>query len=117
MRFALLMQRAVRQEVEIVTARDVVRMATLGGAEAMALSHLPGSLTPGKRADLIAVRMDRPHAIPATDPYAALAYTARADDVLFTLCNGEVLYDDGIWPTLDAQEVVAGARAARMKLP
>ena len=117
MRFALLMQRAVREEVEAVTAHDVVRLATLGGAEAMGLAHQTGSLTPGKRADLIAVRLDRPHAVPATDPYAALVYAARADDVLFTLCDGEILYDNGTWPTLDAQTVVGGARAARAKFP
>ena len=117
MRFALLMQRAATQEVEAVTARDVARMATLGGAEAMGLSHLIGSLTPGKRADLIAVRLDRPHAVPATDPYSALVYTARADDVLFTLCDGEVLYDNGVWPTLDPAAVLTGARQARAKLP
>jgi len=117
MRFALLMQRAATEEVEAVTARDVARMATLGGAEAMGLSHLIGSLTPGKRADLIAVRLDRPHAVPATDPYSALVYTARADDVLFTLCDGEVLYDNGVWPTLDPAAVLTGARQARAKLP
>ena len=117
MRFALLMQRAATQEVEAVTARDVVHMATLGGAEAMGLSHLIGSLTPGKRGDMIAVRLDRPHAVPATDPYSALVYTARADDVLFTLCDGEVLYDDGIWPTLDPAAILTGARQARAKLP
>ena len=116
MRFALLLQRAVRQEVEVVTARDVVRLATLGGAEAMGLSAHTGSLTPGKRADLIAVRLDCPHAVPATDPYAALVYTARADDVLFTLCDGKVLYDNGLWLTLDAQAIMDGARAARAKL-
>ena len=116
MRFALLLQRAVRQEVEVVTARDVVRMATLGGAEALGLAHQTGSLTPGKRADMIAVRLDRPHAVPATDPYAALVYTARADDVLCTLCDGEVLYDSGDWPTLDAVAIIDGARAARAKL-
>ncbi len=116
MRFALLLQRAVRQEVEVVTARDVVRMATLGGAEALGLAHQTGSLTPGKRADMIAVRLDRPHAVPATDPYAALVYTARADDVLCTLCDGEVLYDSGAWPTLDAVAIIDGARAARAKL-
>jgi len=117
MRFALLMQRAVRQEVGVVTARDVLRMATLGGAEAMGLSAQTGSLTPGKRADLIAVRLDRPHAVPATDPYAALVYASRADDVLLTLCSGEVLYDNGHWPTLDTPAILAGAWQARVKLP
>ncbi len=116
MRFALLMQRAVRQEVEVVTARDVVRMATLGGAGAMGLAHQTGSLTVGKRADLIAVRLDRPHAVPATDPYAALIYAARADDVILTLCDGEVLYDGGVWPTLDAPTIMDGAQVARAKM-
>ena len=116
MRFALLMQRAAREEVEVVTARDIVRLATLGGAEAMGLAEQIGSLTPGKRADLITVRLDRPHTVPATDPYAALVYSARADDVLLTLCDGEVLYDHGVWPTLDAPAILAGGRQAREKL-
>ena len=116
MRFALLMQRASLEDAEAVTARDVVRLATLGGAEAIGLSSQIGSLTPGKQADLIAVRLDRPHAVPATDPYAALVYTARAEDVLFTLCNSEILYDSGVWPTLDAPAILGEARAVRAKV-
>ena len=116
MRFALLLQRGVQERVETVTARDVVRLATLGGAAAMGLDAHIGSLTSGKRADLIAVRLDRPHTIPATDPYAALVYSARADDVLFTLGDGEILYDQGLWPTLDVEAILVGARSARAKL-
>ena len=116
MRFALLMARAVGEDVEAVTAHDVLRLATLGGAEAMGLASQAGSLTPGKRADLIAVRLDRPHAVPATDPYAALVYSVRADDVVLTVCDGEGLYDAGAWPTLDAQEVIRRARQAREKM-
>ena len=116
MRFALLMQRAALEDVEAVTAHDIVRLATLGGAEAMGLAGQTGSLTPGKQADLIAVRLDRPHAVPATDPYAALVYTARADDVLFTLGSGEILYDNGHWPTLAAPAIMNGAQTARAKL-
>ena len=116
MRFALLMQRAALEDVEAVTARDIIRLATLGGAEAMGLAGQTGSLTPGKQADLIVVRLDRPHAVPATDPYAALVYAARADDVLFTLGSGEILYDNDLWPTLDAPAVMDNARAVRSKL-
>ena len=116
MRFALLMQRAVQEDVEAAAARDVLHLATLGGADALGLASRTGSLTPGKAADMIAVRLDRPHTVPATDPYAALVYTARADDVLFTLGSGEVLYDHGHWPTLDAAAVLGGARAARAKI-
>ena len=116
MRFALLMQRATQEDVEAVTASQVLRLATLGGAEAMGLDGQIGSLTPGKQADMIAVRLDRPHTIPMTDPYAALVYSVRADDVRLTLCDGEVLYDEGVWPTLDAKAVLNRAGAARAKL-
>ena len=115
MRFALLLARASGEDAEAVTARDVLRLATLGGAEAMGLAEQTGSLTPGKRADLIAVHLDRPHAVPATDPYAALVYSARADDVMLTVCNGEVLYESGVWPTMDAQEIMQRAREVREK--
>lgn len=115
MRFALLMQRAARQDVETITAAQVLRMATLGGADALGLADLAGSLTPGKRADLIAVRLAAPHTVPATDPYAALVYSARADDVCFTLCDGMPLYDTGRWLTLDASATLERAQAIRAK--
>ncbi len=116
MRFALLLQRAARRDAGTVTAAQVLRMATLGGAEALGLSEQTGSLTPGKRADLIAVRLSAPHAVPATDPYAALVYSTRASDVCFTLCDGVPLYDDRHWPTLDPSTILSHARAARAKL-
>lgn len=116
MRFALLLQRAKLEDAEAVTARDVLRLATLGGAEAMGLSAQIGSLSPGKRADLIAVTLTQPHTVPATDPYAALVYSVRASDVVFTLCDGEVIYDAGRWPTLDKPAIYENAQAARAKL-
>ena len=116
MRFALLLQRAKLEDAEAVTARDVLHLATLGGADAMGLSAQIGSLTPGKRADLIAVGLTQPHTVPATDPYAALVYSACASDVVFTLCDGEVIYDTGVWPTLGKSAIYKNARAARAKL-
>jgi len=116
MRFALLMQRAVQEDVEAVTAAQILRLATLGGAEAMGLAGQIGSLRIGKQADLIAVRLDAPHVLPATDPYAALVYSARAEDVLLTLCDGVVLYDTGYWSTLDAAAIFAEVKMARQKL-
>ena len=113
MRFALLLQRAAHEDVESVTAAQILRLATLGGAEAMGLSEGTGSLSPGKRADFIAVRLDSPHVFPSADPCAALVYSARADDVLLTVCDGEVLYEAGVWPTLEANAIMQEVKAAR----
>lgn len=116
MRFALLLQRAHRGDTEAVTAHQIVRLATLGGAGALGLDALTGSLAPGKQADLIAVRLSAAHTMPATDPYAALVYSARAADVVFSLCNGNVLYDGGAWPTLDAPAILKRAHTLRHKI-
>lgn len=115
MRFALLSQRAATRSVECVTAKQIVHMATLGGAQAMGISDHTGSLTPGKKADLIAVRLDSPHSTPATDPYAAIAYTSRAADVCLTICDGVLLYSDGDWTTLNKDSILAESRKVREK--
>ncbi len=92
MRFGLLMQRGKLEEVAI-SARQMVSAATLGGARALGWADRIGSLATGKKADVIAVRLDTLHAAPATDPYAALVYSARAEDVCLTMVNGRILYD------------------------
>jgi 5-methylthioadenosine/S-adenosylhomocysteine deaminase len=116
MRFALLAQRAIRKEVPVITAPQMVRLATLGGAEALGLSDRIGSLTPGKDADFIAVRCSGPHAAPVSDPYAVLVYSARASDVVLTVAHGEVLYEEGAWRTMDAEGVLREAAESRSRL-
>lgn len=123
MRFALLMARASTQNAVGVTAQDVLRMATLGGAAALGLGDITGSLTPGKRADLTAVSLDRLHTHPATSAEAALVYSARADDVVLTVCDGNVLFDrtgtdtarSSSNPHLSHHQLLESAAAVRLK--
>ncbi len=115
MRFGLLAQRAARKDAIAVTARQMVEIATLGGANALGVNA--GSLTPGKRADVIAVSLAGSHATPATDPYSALVYTSRADDVRMTMVDGDVLYRDGAWTNIEVTEVLCKANAMRAKAP
>ena len=116
MRFAVLGQRARREAVAGVTARDAVTMATLNGARALGLGAVTGSLTVGKRADMVAVDVGRRHSTPSSDPYAALVYSSRADDVVFTMVDGEVLFDDGRFSSIDEASTLAGARELRRDL-
>jgi 5-methylthioadenosine/S-adenosylhomocysteine deaminase len=55
MRAAALVAKAVTGDVTAAAAFDTLRMATLGGAEAMSIDDQIGSLEPGKSADLIAL--------------------------------------------------------------
>jgi 5-methylthioadenosine/S-adenosylhomocysteine deaminase len=72
-----------------VTAEQLLTMATLGGAAALGMAAAIGSLTPGKRADLIAVAADR---LDEADPYGSLIRQAQDDSVTFGMVAGEVIY-------------------------
>lgn len=78
-----------------LTARQVVHMATLGGAVALGWHDRIGSLTPGKRADVIVVDRSRPHHQPRHDPYTTLVYASSAADVRHVWVDGSWRVRDG----------------------
>ena len=61
--------------------KEIVAMATIEGAKALGLGAVTGSLEAGKEADLVLVETDSPNMFPVYDPYSALVYSARADNV------------------------------------
>jgi 5-methylthioadenosine/S-adenosylhomocysteine deaminase len=96
-----------------LTAREVVELATRGGAEALGLARAIGSLETGKQADVIVIDSTGAHQAPneALDPFVTIAHASRASDVRMTMVAGRALYRDARWLTLDHDRVVAEARA------
>ncbi|MEO7273638.1 MAG: 5'-deoxyadenosine deaminase [Vicinamibacterales bacterium] len=115
MRLAATLQ-ALRHGPGALPAREVVWMATRGGARALGLDHQIGSVEVGKRADLIVVERDRPHLQPDRDPWSTLVYAARGPDVRLAMVDGEVLVDAFTLTRFDASEVAASARAGAAEL-
>jgi 5-methylthioadenosine/S-adenosylhomocysteine deaminase len=73
-------------------AEQVVRWATMGGAQALGLDHLVGSVTAGKRADLVLIKNDdAPALYPILNPYGTVVYQAGRGDVDTVLVNGRVV--------------------------
>jgi cytosine/adenosine deaminase-related metal-dependent hydrolase len=97
-------------------ARTVLGLATMGGARALGLEHEIGSLEVGKRADLITVRVDRPHAWPAagSDPADRLVYASQATDVATVLVDGRVVVRQGTLQTADLAVIESDAETARV---
>jgi cytosine/adenosine deaminase-related metal-dependent hydrolase len=106
----------VRHRDEPLGARDILALATCDGAAALGWGDRIGSLEPGKRADVIVVRADKPHQGPFAerDPYTTLVHAARDRDVRLTVVDGRVLYRDGEHTTLEparcAEEATREAR-------
>jgi 5-methylthioadenosine/S-adenosylhomocysteine deaminase len=92
LRAAILLQRASTGDPGALGTADALRLATLGGAEALGLADQIGSLEPGKRADLVVVRLDDTAFWPCDDPIAALVLAGGGDRVVFTMVDGFVRY-------------------------
>lgn len=115
MREAALLQK-IRLGPHALPARDIVRMATEGGATALMWSDEIGTLEEGKRANLILVAQDSVHVLPSEDPAGNLVYANDANDVVMTIVNGRILYEDGKLTTIDEDKLKEQVRKQRKKL-
>lgn len=107
---ASLLYKGVTGNPTVIPARQLVELLTVGGAQVLGLADRIGTLAPGKEADIICIGVDGPHATPFTDPFAHLAYSARASDVRHAVVRGRPLLCDRELTTIDLDEVLAAAR-------
>jgi len=91
-RFAALGARNRVGRNRFVTAKEVLNAATLGGAKALGLDHVIGTLEAGKRADIAVVSLSNEAQKPVADIHAALVFSSNARDVLATMVNGRILH-------------------------
>lgn len=96
--------------------REMLRMATIGGAVGLGLDDRIGSLTVGRRADIIAVRLDSLTMAPAADPVAVLVHCATPADVALTIADGRILKRDGVLVADDAGSITRAASATLARL-
>ncbi len=101
-----------RWDATVVPAQEALDHATRGGAAALGLGDQVGSLEEGKRGDLMLVDLQGPGLQPMHDVVSHLVYAATGRDVTHTVVDGEVLYEDGAYATLDLDSVRAEAREA-----
>jgi len=97
-------------------AQDLLRIATLGGAEALGISDDVGSIEIGKQADLIAVDLSKPHVLPVFSPTTALVYSAKASDVTMTMVGGEIVFDERGVSGVNEKALCQKAEAIREKM-
>ena len=97
-------------------ASDVFHMATLGAAKSMGRDHDLGSLTVGKKADLVLFDFRRAHLTPAFNPIATLVHVAQGRDVTTVIVDGQIVIEDGHAVFSDPDCIRRDARAAAESL-
>jgi 5-methylthioadenosine/S-adenosylhomocysteine deaminase len=116
MDLAAKLQKVITLDPQALPATAALAMATIGGARALGLEKEIGSLETGKRADLITVRLDQPHAVPMYDVISQMAYALKASDVGDVMVNGKPVVRGGRALTLDSKQVLAKAQEYRAKI-
>ena len=109
MDLAAKLQKVSTGDPQALPAEQAFAMATIIGARALRMDNLIGSIEKGKRADLIAVRLDAPHAVPMYNVYSQLVYALKASDVSDVMVNGKMIVRDRKMLTVDATPVLAKA--------
>jgi len=92
------------------SAVQIVQMATKGGAAALGVADILGSLVPGKKADLITIDLNQPHLTPMYEPCSHLVYAARGADVRDVIVDGRMVMRRRQLVDIDEQEVKGKVR-------
>ena len=106
MRFAALQERAAGQDATALPAAAALMMATVCGARAQGRADRCGMLKEGMDADIVLIDFSAPHLMPCHNVINTLVFGAKGGDVAMTMVRGNILYQNGQFPTIDLKAVV-----------
>ena len=110
MRTAALLAKAVAQDASVVSAHQVLRMATMNGAKALGLEQQIGSVEIGKSADLITINLGGLESQPMYDPISHLVYCTSREQVTHVWVAGKALLEQRKLSTLNEAELIKSAQ-------
>ena len=92
-----------------LAAQRLLELATIDGARDLGIADRTGSLTPGKRADILMVRAKDPNIGPVIDPAFALVYSAQPSNIDTVIVDGRILLRNSRFTAVDSEEVMREA--------
>jgi len=104
-RMAFLLARVGSCDAAVMTARDVLELATIGSARVLGRDDI-GYLAPGMSADFIAFNLDRPHFVGAHHDVVAALIFCHANPVDYSFINGKRVIDAGYLTTVELETLV-----------
>ncbi|MBI4524772.1 MAG: amidohydrolase [Deltaproteobacteria bacterium] len=112
MKVASLLQKVHHRDAGVIDPYTVLRMATIGGARALGLDRICGTIELGKRADLILVESRVPHNQPINNLFSQLVHCAKSSDVQTVVVNGRILMRNREVTELDEGRIISEAQRA-----
>jgi len=104
------------ENIPEMTFREAIEMATLNGAKALGIDDVTGSLTVGKRADLILIRGNDPNIAPVTNIESAVVMGASPANVDTVLIDGRIVKRGSKLVAYDVGKIVREAKASALRI-
>ena len=105
-----------RGDPTVMPAKQVFRMATIGGAEVLGLADEIGSIEAGKAADLVLIDVARPELVPLYDVYSHLVYAVKGPHVRSVIVDGRVIVRDRKMTTIDVEAVMSKVNELKLRI-
>lgn len=109
------LQKIKNKNAAAMDADAVLGFATVGSAECMGLDDCK-YIAEGMKADLTVINLHRPNMQPINNISKNIVYSGSKENVMLTMVNGKILYENGSFPTLDAEKIYAEAQEATDRL-
>lgn len=115
MKFFALLNKERRNDPTLVTPLETLMAATSVGAQSQGRNDC-GKIAEGYKADLVVMDISGPQWQPIHDPVNNLVYSSSGSDVVLTMIDGRVVYDDGEYTTIDIEKVIFETNRAKNKI-
>jgi len=106
MRAAVAGARLAQADASAMPSQAALMMATVCGAQAQGRAESCGMLAEGMDADIVLVDFSAPHLMPCHNVLSGLVFCAKGGDVAMTMVRGKILYQNGMFPTIDLKQAV-----------
>jgi len=115
LKLGALLQKVIHRDPTVMTAPEILRMATVGGADALDRTDI-GHLAEGKRADFFLFDPRHPKSVPVHDPISTLVYSGGEANVTTTVVGGRVVLDGGQIVSVDEGALLDRVQATATEL-
>ena len=95
---------------------EVLAMGTINGAKALGIADVTGSLTPGKRADLVLIRTNDVNVAPMANIEAMVVMSATPENVDSVIVDGRFVKQNGKLVGYDVPAIVAAAKESSLRI-
>lgn len=105
MTFEAMIHKGLHKNAEAVSAQNVLKMATLGGARAMGREGDIGIIAEGAKADISIIDLRSPNLMPNNNIISSLVYSANGSEVETVIADGKILMENRELKTIDEERV------------